>query len=124
LLCYRWRWASSHHGDLPFDDTLMLRLLPVRNPKELMELMHKYPGEPRGNSSCSWQSYEHFRKDNHVFSALTAFTDSHFSVRGGGLEAEAADYVPARRAACVGTDGSFTARVGSSGQQHYRKLER
>jgi hypothetical protein len=29
-------------------DTVMLRLLPVQNPEQLVELLQKYPGEPRG----------------------------------------------------------------------------
>ncbi len=48
----------------------MLRMLPVSHPEELVELLQKYPGEPRGNGYWSWRSYEHFRNNNHVFSAL------------------------------------------------------
>ena len=35
--------------------------------KLLVELLNRYPGEPRVNS-FSWQSYEHYRDHNHVFS--------------------------------------------------------
>ncbi len=38
-------------------NTLMLRLLPVRDPEQLVELLSRYPGEPRINA-FSWQSYE------------------------------------------------------------------
>src|SRR6185437_15643103 len=72
-------------------DTLMLRLLPVREPDQLVELLQKYPGEPRGNGFWSWQSYQYFRDDNHVFSGLIAFTGSRLSLRGNGLEPEPVD---------------------------------
>src|SRR5689334_18000131 len=72
-------------------NTLMLRLLPVQNPEQLVELLQKYPGEPRGNGFWSWQSYQHFRDDNHVFSGLIAFTGSRLSLRGNGLEPEPVD---------------------------------
>jgi len=51
-------------------ETVMLRMLPVRHPEQLVELLQKYPGEPRGNGYWSWKSYEHLRDHNHVFSAL------------------------------------------------------
>jgi len=69
---------------------LMLRMLPVRDPGQLVELLHRYPGEPRMNG-FSWRSYEHFRNHNHVFSGLAGFSPSHFRVRGEGLEPEAVD---------------------------------
>ena len=71
-------------------DALMLRMLPVRNPGQLVELLHRYPGEPRMNG-FSRQSYEHFRDHNHVFSGLIGDMPSHFQVRGEGLEAETVD---------------------------------
>src|SRR6185312_1197813 len=67
-------------------DTLMLRPLPVREPDQLVELLQKYPGEPRGNGFWSWQSYQYFRDYNHVFSGLIAFKPSRFEARGAGLE--------------------------------------
>jgi predicted permease len=45
-------------------------MLPVRHPEQLVELLQKYPGEPRGQLNWSWKSYEHLRDHNHVFSAL------------------------------------------------------
>jgi len=53
-------------------EAAMLRLLPVSHPEELVELLQKYPGEPRGNGYWSRRSYEHIRDGNHVFSALIA----------------------------------------------------
>jgi predicted permease len=68
-------------------DTLMLRMLPIEKPEQLVELLQKYPGEPRGNGFFTWASYEHYRDHNHVFSALIATSaQSLFSVRGAGLE--------------------------------------
>ena len=70
-------------------NTLMLRTLPVREPQQLVELLQKYPGEPRGNGYFTWPSYEYYRDHNHVFSALIAASaQSRFSVRGEGLEPE------------------------------------
>src|SRR5579863_3819464 len=71
-------------------DTLMLRLLPVREPEQLVELLMKYPGEPRG-SFFSLQSYEHFRDQNHVFAGLIGANASRFNVRGAGGEPEVMD---------------------------------
>ncbi|MCX6633849.1 MAG: permease prefix domain 1-containing protein, partial [Acidobacteria bacterium] len=42
-------------------NTVMLRMLPVQHPKQLVELLQKYPGEPRVGIGSSSQSYEHFR---------------------------------------------------------------
>ena len=55
-------------------ETAMLRMLPVKHPEQLVELLQKYPGEPRGNGYWSWRSYEHIRDNNHVFSALIGTT--------------------------------------------------
>src|SRR3954470_3469781 len=52
-------------------DALMLRRLPVDRPEQLVELLEKYPAEPRGGY-FSWRSYDHFREHNHVFSGLIA----------------------------------------------------
>jgi putative ABC transport system permease protein len=71
-------------------NTLMLRMLPVREPEQLVELLNKYPSEPRG-SYFSRQSYEHFRDHNDVFSGLIGVYASRFSVRGPGGETEALD---------------------------------
>lgn len=51
-------------------DAILLRTLPVSHPEQLVELLQKYPGEPRGGY-WSWRSYEHIREQNQVFSALT-----------------------------------------------------
>lgn len=51
-------------------NTVMFRLLPVRNPDSLVELLQKYPGEPRGNGYWTWKDYEHFSAYNTVFSDI------------------------------------------------------
>ncbi len=51
-------------------NTVMFRLLPVRNPGKLVELLQKYPGEPRGNGYWTWKDYLHFRDNNTVFAAM------------------------------------------------------
>ncbi len=71
-------------------NTLMLRMLPVRDPARLVELLHRYPGEPRMNG-FSRPSYEHFRDHNHVFSGLIGFAPFQFSLSGEGLAAETVD---------------------------------
>src|ERR1700687_4364559 len=53
-------------------NTLMLRLLPVREPGKLVELLQHYPGEPRGNGYWSWPTYEYYRDHSHIFSGLIA----------------------------------------------------
>jgi putative ABC transport system permease protein len=54
-------------------DTLMLRSLPVRQPEQLVELLFKYPRDPRLNM-YPWKHYERFRDQNHVFSDLIAMS--------------------------------------------------
>jgi predicted permease len=52
-------------------NVVMLRLLPVQHPEQLVELLQKYPGYPRGSLGWSSQSYENLRDNNHAFSELT-----------------------------------------------------
>jgi putative ABC transport system permease protein len=66
-------------------NTLLLRTLPVRAPAQLVELLHRYPGEPRLNG-FSWRTYELMRENNHVLSDLTAACYQSFHVRGEGIE--------------------------------------
>lgn len=51
-------------------NTVMFRLLPVRHPEQLVELLQKYPGEPRGNGYWTWSSYQYFRDHNTSYAAL------------------------------------------------------
>lgn len=81
---------GANTGVFSLINTLMLRLLPVRDPESLVELLHQYPGEPRMNG-YSWQSYEHFRDHNHVFSGLIGSSPSRFDLRGEGLGGQTVD---------------------------------
>lgn len=56
---------------------VLLRPLPVPDPGELVELLQKYPGEPRGNGYWTQRSYEFYKDNNHVFSGLTATVINH-----------------------------------------------
>ena len=71
-------------------NTLMLRMLPVREPDQVVELLSKYPGEPRMNY-FGWKFYERFRDENHVFSDLVGVAPFRFQVSGEGFDAEAVD---------------------------------
>ena len=71
-------------------NTLMLRMLPVSDPEQLVELLSKYPGEPRVNG-FERTFYEHYRDQNHVFSDLTGASSSRFQVSGEGLDPEIVD---------------------------------
>ena len=71
-------------------NTLMLRMLPVREPEQLVELLSRFPGTPRFNS-FDWKYFDHFRNENHVFSDLIGTSPSRFQVSGDGLEAETLD---------------------------------
>jgi putative ABC transport system permease protein len=67
--------------------SLMLRPLPVRQPARLVELLHRFPGEPHLNG-FSWQTYELMREHNHVFTGLVAESYQTFHVRAEGLAAQ------------------------------------
>jgi predicted permease len=64
---------------------LMLRELPVRDPGQLVELLSRYPGEPR-MYSFNWAHYEHYRERNHVFSDLIGTSPARFEVTGQTLD--------------------------------------
>lgn len=71
-------------------NTLMLRSLPVAHPEQLVEVLSRYPGEPR-MSSFSWRHYEHFRDHNRSFSDLLAVSRARFQVAVGGRQPETVD---------------------------------
>lgn len=64
---------------------LMLRTLPVRDPGQLVELMHQYPGEPAFNG-FSWDAYQILSDGNHVFSDLMVGSVNLFTVRADTLQ--------------------------------------
>jgi predicted permease len=69
---------------------LILRTLPVRDPAQLVELLHRYPGEPHLNG-FSWQAYQLMQEHNRVFNGLIAAAHQPFHIRGEGLEAQTVD---------------------------------
>jgi putative ABC transport system permease protein len=71
-------------------NTLMLRSLPVSQPEQLVQLLSRFPGEPR-LSSFSWRHYEHFRDHNQSFSDLLAVTRARVQVSGDKLDPETID---------------------------------
>jgi predicted permease len=64
---------------------LMLRTLPVRDPRQLVELLHQYPGEPAFNG-FSWDAYQTIRDGNHVFSDLIVDSLNVIAVRADKLQ--------------------------------------
>ena len=76
------------HRDLHVINTLMLRPLPVREPEQLVELLSRYPGEPRMNG-LRWRLYEHLRDENQSSPTClgvspTDFPDDRRRTRGRG----------------------------------------
>ncbi len=66
---------------------LMLCTLPVRDPGQLVELLHHQPGEPEpGYNGFPWFAYQIIRDGNHVFSELIVEGMNFFTVRGNELE--------------------------------------
>ena len=66
---------------------LMFRPLPVRDPGSLVELLSRYPGEPRMNV-FGWKFYEHYRDRNHVFSEMIGSSPNRFQISANGGDAE------------------------------------
>src|SRR6266436_5223374 len=64
---------------------LMLHTLPVRDPEQLVELLHQYPGESAFNG-FSWDAYQVMRDGNRVFSDLIVGPMNFFTVRGDKLQ--------------------------------------
>lgn len=68
---------------------LMLRTLPVRDPGQLVELLHQAPGEPEVGG-FSWNAYQIMR-GNHVFSDLFIGSTMNFGpVRADKLQPQTA----------------------------------
>ncbi len=84
-------------------NAVMLRPLPVRHPESLVELLFKFPGDPRLNSYW-WMDYERLRDGNHVFSSLTAVSLDRRQVAGDVL---APEVVP-----CMYVGGEFFDSLG------------
>jgi len=68
-------------------NALMLRTLPVHDPGQLVEFLHRFPGEPQFNG-FSWDAYQLMRDRNDVLSGLIADAYQSLSVRSESLEPE------------------------------------
>ena len=79
-------------------NAVMLQPLPVSHPENLVELLFKFPGDPRLNEYW-WMDYEHLRDANDVFSTLMAVSLDHRHVSHDALAAE--------DAACLYVGGDF-----------------
>jgi putative ABC transport system permease protein len=87
-------------------NALILRSLPVRDPGQLIELLKRYPGEPRLNS-FSWADCEYFRDRNHVLSDLTGVSRVRsFSVDSGEAERADGEYAMGNLFAMLGIDAA------------------
>jgi MacB-like periplasmic core domain len=65
-------------------NALMFHRVPARDPSTLVELLHRYPGEPAYNG-FSWDAY-HILRQNHALSDLVVDSHGMFTVRGRALE--------------------------------------
>ncbi|MCC7125192.1 MAG: ABC transporter permease [Acidobacteria bacterium] len=71
-------------------NTLILRPLPVDRPEQLVEVLSRYPGEPR-LSSFSWRHYEHYRDHNQSFLDLVAVLRTRVQIAVTGVDPEIVD---------------------------------
>ena len=73
-------------------NALILRSLPVDHPEQLVEMLYKYPRDPRLNR-YRWKDYERLHNQNHVFSDLMAMSPGRFQVTDATHGAEVVDGV-------------------------------
>jgi predicted permease len=66
-------------------NTLMLRMLPVREPQQLVQFMSAYPGDPRMNG-FPYVHYERMRDENTVFSDVIGMAPARLRVSRDGAE--------------------------------------
>src|SRR5258706_9162223 len=68
---------------------LMLHTLPVRDPRQLVEILHHYPDDPEpGFNGFSWDAYQIMRDGNHVLSDLIIGSLNVYVVGGHELESQ------------------------------------
>jgi predicted permease len=68
---------------------LMLHTLPVRDPGQLVEILHHYPDDPEpGFNGFSWDAYQTMRDGNHVLSDLIIGSLNVYVVGGYALESK------------------------------------
>jgi predicted permease len=96
-------------------ETVMLRMLPVRHPEQLVELLQKYPGEPRMNGYWSARSYQNIRDHNHLFSAVigTGFNNlARLQAEGAEPETGVAEFVTGNYFADLGVTPALGRLIG------------
>ncbi len=81
-------------------NTLMLRTLPVRDPRQLVALLHHYPAPDEAHDNTfSLQTYHWMRGHSDVFSGLIASSYKPLQMRGDGRESQIVN--------CGFAEGSF-----------------
>jgi predicted permease len=86
-------------------NTLMLRMLPVREPQQLVQFMSAYPGEPRMNG-FPYVHYERIRDANTVFSDVIGAAPARVRVSRDGSEPQPvyAEYVTGNFFSALGVE--------------------
>ncbi|MGC2108749.1 MAG: ABC transporter permease [Candidatus Korobacteraceae bacterium] len=99
-------------------NTLMLRTLPVRDPRQLVAVMHRFPGEP-ALEGFSWPAYQLMRDHNHVLSGLTAAINQRFQMPAEKLEPQTVDgaYVDGNFFALLGVEPALGRLIASDDDQ-------
>ncbi len=98
-------------------NTLVLRPLPVHEPDRLVEVLSQFPGEPRHNG-FSWNVYEHFRDQNHVFADLFGISPALFQL--GDVNATApvtGEYVTENFFPALGIEPAIGRMIGPADHQ-------
>ena len=89
-------------------NTLMLRMLPVREPQQLVEFLSVYPGEPRRNG-FPYAHYERVRDGSTALSDVFGFAPVRFTVARDGSNAHAvsAEYVTGNFFPALGVESAL-----------------
>lgn len=86
-------------------NTLMLRTLPVRDPRQLVALLHHYPAPDEAHDNTfSLQTYHWMRGHSDVFSGLIASSYKPLQMRGDWRESQIVN--------CGFAEGSFFSLLG------------
>jgi putative ABC transport system permease protein len=96
-------------------DTLMLRRLPVRDPRSVVELLRRFPGDPALNAFDT-KLYEYLRDNNRAFSSVVAASSQPVSVHENGQPAEpaSATYVSPDFYSSLGMSAAHGRLVGAT----------
>lgn len=99
-------------------NALMLRPLPVSHPERLVEVLSRYPDEPR-MSAFWWRHYERVRGRNRSFSDLLAVSRTRVLVSGQGLDSDPVDgeYVSGNFFTALGVSPALGRPIGADDDQ-------